>query len=253
MTYEHHRPLLDSARDVQRLHQLGERFARAEVPQPIVDAVRMGRITALRKHDGGVRGIVAGDLFRRLVSRTIAKQLAKEVEAATAPFQYALSTRAGCECVAHMIQGLCEMNPSATITSIDGISAYDSISRRAMLQGLRDLGEGSRVVPFVLMFYSTPSSYWWEDAVGTVHHIRQGEGGEQGDALMPLLFSLGQHSALQAVQGQLQEEERLTAFLDDVYVVSQPERVGAIYAVLQEELFTRTGIRVHGGKTKVGL
>ena len=92
MTYEHLRPLLDNPRDVQRLHQLGERFASADVSQPIVDAVRMGRITALRKSDGGVRGIVAGDLFRRLVSRTIAKQLAKEVEAATAPFQYALST-----------------------------------------------------------------------------------------------------------------------------------------------------------------
>ena len=195
MTYEHLRPLLDNSRDMQRLHQLGERFARAEVSQQIVDAVRMGRITALRKSDGGVRGIVAGDLFRRLVSRTIAKQLAKEVEAATAPFQYALSTRAGCECVAHVIQGLCEMNPTATITSIDGISAYDSISRRAMLQGLHHLDEGSRVLPFVRLFYGTPSSYLWEDDSGTVHRVRQGEGGEQGDALMPLLFSLGQHRA----------------------------------------------------------
>ena len=112
MSYEHIRPLLDNPRDVQRLHLLGERFARAEVPQSIVDAVRMGRITALRKPDGGVRGIVAGDLFRCLVSRTIAKQLAKEVEAATTPFQYALSTRAGCECVAHVIQGLCQQQQS---------------------------------------------------------------------------------------------------------------------------------------------
>ena len=109
MIYEHLRPLLDNSRDMQRLHQLGERFARAEVSQQIVDAVRMGRITALRKSDGCVRGIIAGDLFRRLVSRTIAKQLAKEVEAATAPFQHAFSTCAGCECVAHVIQGLCEM------------------------------------------------------------------------------------------------------------------------------------------------
>ena len=251
MTYEHLRRLLDNPRDVQRFHQLGERFARAEVSQPIVDAVRIGRITALRKSDGGVRGIVAGDLFRRLVSRTIAKQLAKEVEAATAPFQYALSTRAGCECVAHVIQGLCEMNPTATITSIDGISAYDSISRRAMLQGFHHLDEGSRVLPFVRLFHGTPSSYLWEDDSGTVHRIRQGEGGEQGDALMPLLFSLGQHGALQAAQEQLRPQERLMAFLDDVYMVSQPERVGSVYAVLQEKLFAHAGIRVHGRKTKV--
>ena len=32
--------------------------------------------------------------------------------------------------------------------------------------------------------------------VNEVHTIPQGEGGEQGDPLMPLLFCLGQHPAL---------------------------------------------------------
>ena len=46
----------------------------------------------------------------------------------------------------------------------------------------------------------------------------QGEGGEQGDPLMPLSFSLGQHRALVAVNAELQEGEQLMAFLDDVHV-----------------------------------
>ena len=33
---------------------------------------------------------------------------------------------------------------------------------------------------------------------GEVHKIPQGEGGEQGDPMMPLLYSLGQHRALEA-------------------------------------------------------
>ena len=45
---------------------------------------------------------------------------------------------------------------------------------------------------------------------------------------MPLLFSLGQHGALQAAQEQLRPQERLMAFLDDVYMVSQAERVGSV-------------------------
>ena len=57
-----------------------------------------------------------------------------------------------------------------------------------------------------------------------VHHILQGEGGEQGDPLMPLLFSLGIHDALQATQQGL-GSEHLMAFLDDVYVVTLPSRV----------------------------
>ena len=53
-------------------------------------------MTALRKKYGGVRGIVAGEVIRRLTARTRAQLLGLVVEAATAPFQHALSTRAGC-------------------------------------------------------------------------------------------------------------------------------------------------------------
>ena len=61
----------------------------------IIEGFRVGRWMALQKPDGGVRGIVVGDTVRQLVARTMAKQVAKQAEKATAPFQYALSTKAG--------------------------------------------------------------------------------------------------------------------------------------------------------------
>ena len=79
------------------------------------------------------------------------------VEVTTAPFQYALSTRAGCECMVHVLQTLTELNPEAIVTSIDGISAYDSISRKAMVEGLARVPGGSAVLPFVHLFYAQPS------------------------------------------------------------------------------------------------
>ena len=91
----------------------------------------------------------------------------------------------------------------------------------------------------------------WEDENGTTQIILQGEGGEQGDALMPLLFAVGQHAALVAVQGRLQQDERIFAFLDDIYTTSDPDRVGAVYAILQEELHHHCGIRIHTGKYQV--
>ena len=60
-----------------------------------------------------------------------------------------------------------------------------------MLEGLMRVEGGSSALPFVRLFYGTPSEYLWEDGTGTVHTIPQGEGGEQGDALKPLLFSVG--------------------------------------------------------------
>ena len=58
------------------------------------------------------------------------------MEGATAPFQYVLATRAGSECIAHALQALSEVDPESTVLSIDGISAYDLSSRRAILSAL---------------------------------------------------------------------------------------------------------------------
>ena len=129
----------------------------------------MGRMPALSKADGGVRGIVVGNLFRRLVSRTIAPQIARSVEAATSPFQYALSTKARTECVSHILQSFTDMDEKF---SIDGIGA------------LR---------PCVLEF-----------EMGDTQVIPHGEGGEQGDPFMLLLFCLSLH-ALVAANARLQE------------------------------------------------
>ena len=71
-----------------------------------------------------------------------------------------------------------------------------------MLEGLANV-EGPAALSFVHMFYGRPFTHFWEDEEGTVHTINQGEGGEQGEALMPLLFSLGQHSGLEATHRQL--------------------------------------------------
>ena len=76
-----------------------------------------------------------------------------------------------------------------TVTSVDGISAYDTMSRVSMMNGLAKVDPG--VLPFVRLFYGSSSRYLWEDDPGVTHTITQGEGGEQGDTPMPLLCSLG--------------------------------------------------------------
>ena len=64
---------------------------------------------------GDVRGIATGIVLRRLVARTIAQQYAERVLQATSPFQYALSTRAGVDCVALMAKLLTDMDEDTDI------------------------------------------------------------------------------------------------------------------------------------------
>ena len=68
--------------------------------------------------------------------------------------------------------------------------------------------------------------------------------------LMPLLFSLGIHDALSEVQQHLQPGECLFAYLDDVYVLSSPERIREVYNMLETTLRAQAGIQLHTGKTR---
>ena len=213
MTWEHLRPLLERPRDTHLLFRAGELLCQGQVAEEVVNIIRLGRLIALQKPTGGVRGIVAGEVQRRLVARTMAQQLGPAVENFRAPFQFALTTRSGCECVAHTIQTSCQADPELTLTSLDGVSAFDLISRRAMLEGHARVSGGAFALPFVHLFYGRPSRYLWEDDHGVVRAIEQGEGGEQGDPLMPLLFAVGQHAGLVVRQERMQGSERLFAFL----------------------------------------
>ena len=245
MTCEHLRSLLENPRDLHILFLMAEQLARGEAPDVAVHVTRLGRIPALQKPAGGVRGIVASDVIRRLVARTMAQQLSERVKSATAPFQYALSTR----CISHALQAICDSEPNATVVSIDGIGAFDLISRRSMLQGLFEVAP--EAVPFCRQYYGSPSSYIWQDEHGVSHTIVQGEGGEQGDPLMPMLFALGVHAALCAIQSHLQADERVFAYLDDIFLVTTPARVGVLFGVVEAELWRCSRIRVHQGKTQV--
>ena len=107
------------------------------------------------------------------------------------------------------------------------------------------------LLPFVLLSQGQPSTYSWHDDSGKRWTVTQAEGGEQGDPLMPLLFLIGIQGALEEVSRSLKEGEHLCAFLDDLYLVCEPERVRPLYDRLAEALSTVAGIRLYQGNTRV--
>ena len=59
MTSDHLFPVLENEGDSERLVEVASLLAVDRVPEEITDALRLGRLTALSKPDGGVRGIVS--------------------------------------------------------------------------------------------------------------------------------------------------------------------------------------------------
>ena len=94
-----------------------------------------------------------------------------------------------------------------------------------MLSKLHEVESLRGLLPFVRSAHSRPSMAQWRQ-------IRQSEGGEQGDPLMPLLFCLAMH---------------------DVFVkvcaLSTPEQSRDLYDLLDQKLHDVAGIRLHTGKT----
>ena len=71
--YEHYRVMIEDEDMWGTFVQLCQSFSRADVPPEVMAALRLGRMTALKKENGKVRGIVAGSILRRLVCKTVAR------------------------------------------------------------------------------------------------------------------------------------------------------------------------------------
>ena len=134
---------------------------------------------------------------------------------------------------------------------MDAVGAFDHASREAMLGALLARPELRPLLPFVRQFYGSPSSYVWVDEAGATHRIAQGDGGEQGDPLMPALYDLAQQPALEEVQSQLRDGEAILAYIDDTYIVSSPERVCELYEAYRRALWAHAHVALNRSKTRV--
>ena len=97
----------------------------------MVQAIRRGRITALQKPDGGVRGIVVGDVFRPF-DYTDHGSAIQQVRRGSDPTYSSIALFT--ECVTHIVQALTSENLETTILSVDGIGACDVVSRNAIFK-----------------------------------------------------------------------------------------------------------------------
>ena len=250
MRYEHLRVLIEDDSAWNLFAVLAQDFARAELPASVLQALRMGRMTALKKDNGQIRGIVAGSVMRRLVCKTVAVQFSDDFLERTAPFQFALKTRAGTDALAHAIRLLTDMDPDTVVVGLDGVGAFDHVKRARFFEKLLACEELRPLLPLVSALYGSSSRFLWYDDRGGQHVIEQGEGGEQGCPLMPALFALAQHDALEEASGNLLPSERLFAFLDDLYVVTCKARAAAAFEEVASCVERKAGVQSHLGKLR---
>ena len=164
------------------------------------------------------------------------------------PHNFGINDRSGTDTAIHLLRYLTDVHPDKVLLSIDGVCAFDHVSRARMFEQLMGREQLQSLLPFVRLWYAVPSQFKWKDDVGHIHTIRQGDGGEQGDALMPALFCLALHSALEQVKAALPQGAEVVAYLDDIYIVCNPTDVAEIYDMVQTTLRNTCHIDVNVGK-----
>ena len=151
MTAEHLKVGLESTVVCGLFGRCGESFCTGT---DAGQAIRLGRMTALQKADGGVRGVVVGEVFRRLNTNhgTAIQQGGggREHTHSSMPSQPGQGLS-----VSHTVQALTSENPETTILSVDGVGAYDLISRNAHVSrraGYGGWGQDDPIHPPILRF-----------------------------------------------------------------------------------------------------
>ncbi len=104
------------------------------------------------------------------------------------------------------------------------------------------------MLPFVKLFYSEPSSYLWQDDAGDVHNILQGDGGKQGDGLVPMMYALGQHDGLDEARTLLPPSDALITYLDEIYLPTQEQHATASVDTVTTCIKTNCGVDVNLSK-----
>ena len=158
--------------------------------------------------------------FCRLVAKT-ARQFGKAVEAVCAPFQFALSTRAGTDCVGHAVQSHDRCQPRV-YGPLDGVGAL----RSSFLSNFAQCPQSPRFVAFC------------EVHLRPNHDVR-GKTAQESDTGSNKRKAVGIHDSLCEVRNRLRPDDTLFAHLDDVHVSSPPNRTRDGYNLLEHQLFGR--------------
>ena len=77
--------LLDDEDASDQFVRVLQLVAQARIPRDAAKALGLGRLIALRKPNGRIRGIVVGDFTRRLVARVFAQQKAEALAPSSSP------------------------------------------------------------------------------------------------------------------------------------------------------------------------
>jgi hypothetical protein len=164
------------------------------------------------------RPIAMGDIFLKLADTLLLTDCLPAItKQYLRPKQMGIATPAGTDKILLMVQE--HLQGGNIVVQLDAANAFNTIDRGAIFRHLLSVKSAAPLLRRAHLQLSTPSPLLVKDvATGILKSgIKSSQGVQQGSALGSLLFCIGLHPVLEALQAQFPQVS-VAAFLDDIHL-----------------------------------